>query len=142
MSALWFQGLSILIKIYGFSGIRSLVLKKKIIEIRVSIVTALYELLSFWFIQVLNVLLKSPGRNRLLRETLKISLKKGFLAILERIYFIILKTIVTDLRTYFVVNKSYKTFSYLENSRRNRLLRQKMTLFWSSFLIGRAISDL
>jgi hypothetical protein len=36
-----------------------------------------------------------------------------------------LKTIVTDLRTYFVVNKSYKQFSYLQNSRRNRLFATK-----------------
>ena len=43
----------------------------------------------------------------------------------KRIYFKILKTIVTDLRTYFVVNKSYKQFFYLQNSRRNRLFATK-----------------
>jgi hypothetical protein len=47
---------------------------------------------------------KNLGRSTVLRETLKISSKKRFLAILELIYSEFMKLIVTNLRTYFVVN--------------------------------------
>jgi hypothetical protein len=83
----------------------------------------------------------------LFRETLKISSKNDFLPILEQIYYKISKTIVRDLCTYFVLKKlwlikSENNFLILKTHEEVNFLRQNITLFLSSFLIGRPINDI
>ena len=88
------------------------IIEEKNTIINVSIVTALRKVISYLIISVSKLLPKKSGRRRLLRETLTIS-SKTFLPIPERIYCKFSKTIVPDLRTYFLVNNLWAIRRYL-----------------------------
>jgi hypothetical protein len=82
--------LSILIKNYGFAGIRKTVLERKIIEVEVSIVTALFEVMNCSFIYF-----------KIVTKKFRIRFSRAYLSLF-------LQTIVTDLRALLLVYKIAK----------------------------------
>ena len=74
-------------------------------------------------IPLLIFLCHNLGRRCIFPRTLKISSKNSFLAILAPDDIFIDKTDLGVLRTFFVANKNYECFLYLENSGRRYILK-------------------